>query len=320
MKLGNNVRSFNMKKMAVIGVLVSLALIACFSPWKGEEGTLTINLGGGNSRVIVPWLGENYELTYVFNLDGGPGGPHVREIPPPGGTVVFSTAPGDWNISVEAYEINEDGGTLHRHLIAVGRGSVTIKPGQNSAVTITLGKPPNEGPPPIPPSIFKVTFNSNGGTDIEDQFVTEGGTVKEPAAPTKPGYKFTGWYKDTPLSILWNFNTETVSADVTIYAKWIPDQVFSLSVEQIIDGAPILDNITIYRTSGRTSATLTVNNPAQYSNIEWRYNNILLSSEASLTLTSSDTRYNMLGPKLLTLEVIKDSIPYSRTITFTVEE
>ncbi|NUU62476.1 S-layer homology domain-containing protein, partial [Paenibacillus agri] len=42
-----------------------------------------------------------------------------------------------------------------------------------------------------------------------------------PAAPTKSGYTFAGWYKDQALSNKWSFTTDTVpAADITLYAKW----------------------------------------------------------------------------------------------------
>ena len=117
----------------ILAVMFALTFTACFNGQQGDEGTLTINLGGGNSRVMVPWLGKNYDLTYVINLDGGPGGPYSKKIPSPGGTAHFSVAPGNWNISVEAEAMTVDG-----VFIAVGRGNVTIKPGQNSAVSIKM--------------------------------------------------------------------------------------------------------------------------------------------------------------------------------------
>jgi len=151
-----------MKNKLLTIAIFTLVFSACFDGYQGNEGTLTINLGGGGRGVYVPWLQDNYELIYVINLDGGPGGPYSKEIPPPGGTAHFSVAPGDWNISVEAYEIYEDGG-IHRRLIAVGHGNVTIKPGQNSAVTITLGKPPTEEPPPDE-NIYLIVGEGEEGT------------------------------------------------------------------------------------------------------------------------------------------------------------
>ena len=65
-----------------------------------------------------------------------------------------------------------------------------------------------------------VKFNSNGGTSVPEQVVPNGGKVTEPAAPTKAGSTFLGWYKDEALSQKFDFDNDTVSADITLFAKW----------------------------------------------------------------------------------------------------
>jgi uncharacterized repeat protein (TIGR02543 family) len=37
---------------------------------------------------------------------------------------------------------------------------------------------------------------------------------------TKTGYTFGGWYKDSALGAAWDFYTDTVTATITLYAKW----------------------------------------------------------------------------------------------------
>lgn len=65
-----------------------------------------------------------------------------------------------------------------------------------------------------------VKFNSNGGTTVPNQKVTLNNPLTYPPIPTKAGYIFAGWYKDSSLSTAFNF-TETLSSDLTLYAKWI---------------------------------------------------------------------------------------------------
>ena len=61
-----------------------------------------------------------------------------------------------------------------------------------------------------------ITFNSDGGTDVESQTVTEGERVSEPAAPTKEGYTFIGWYDgDTKFDF-----TTRIAKDYTLTAKY----------------------------------------------------------------------------------------------------
>ncbi len=71
-----------------------------------------------------------------------------------------------------------------------------------------------------------VTFETNGGSAITVQEVTEGSAVVEPASPTRLGYTFQGWYTGQSFSKAWDFET-IVTKDVqelTLYAKWSSDE------------------------------------------------------------------------------------------------
>jgi len=70
------------------------------------------------------------------------------------------------------------------------------------------------------PGTFTVSFNSNGGSAISNRPVESGGKVKKPDDPVRKGYTFAGWYKDSALSAGWDFDVDTVTADITLYAKW----------------------------------------------------------------------------------------------------
>ena len=77
-----------------------------------------------------------------------------------------------------------------------------------------------------------VTFESNGGSSVSSQQVREGGFVVEPTEPTKSGYKFGGWYSDSSLTNKWDFKTNTVNKETTLYAKWD-----TYTVEELIEEA-----------------------------------------------------------------------------------
>lgn len=74
-----------------------------------------------------------------------------------------------------------------------------------------------------------VTFNSQGGSDINPQVVVIGGKVTKPANPAYSGYYFAGWYRDTDYTFAWNFDINIVTSDMTLYAKWSTDPVSVLS-------------------------------------------------------------------------------------------
>lgn len=66
----------------------------------------------------------------------------------------------------------------------------------------------------------RVTFQSNGGTSVAEISTEKDKIILEPTAPTKAGYKLEGWYKETSLTNKWDFGTDKVLQDLTLYAKW----------------------------------------------------------------------------------------------------
>ena len=72
----------------------------------------------------------------------------------------------------------------------------------------------------LPKPLFLVTFDSQGGNSVDAQTVEEGELLTEPTAPTKTGSTFGGWYKEPECTNPWNFDSDTLTADVTLYAKW----------------------------------------------------------------------------------------------------
>lgn len=78
---------------------------------------------------------------------------------------------------------------------------------------------------------YTVTFDSNGGSAVKSQSVASGGKVTKPAAPTRDGYKFTGWYTDSACKNEYDFTT-VVKKGFTLYAGWeknnVSENVFGL--------------------------------------------------------------------------------------------
>ena len=69
-------------------------------------------------------------------------------------------------------------------------------------------------------STWLVSFNSMGGSVVQSQSVVDGELATEPAAPTKTGFTFGGWYSDLDLTVAWDFSSDTVDSDMMLYAKW----------------------------------------------------------------------------------------------------
>lgn len=80
-------------------------------------------------------------------------------------------------------------------------------------------------PNPIIASIVepkKITFNSNGGSYVENQIIYKGQTIKEPSTPIRNEYNFDGWYQDNNrFQVKWNFEA-VPDNEITLHAKWMP--------------------------------------------------------------------------------------------------
>lgn len=67
-----------------------------------------------------------------------------------------------------------------------------------------------------------VTFDVQGHGTLADYLVKVGSTITKPNPdPTAEGYRFDGWYKDSTCTKVWNFDTDIVQSDLTLYAKWL---------------------------------------------------------------------------------------------------
>ena len=82
---------------------------------------------------------------------------------------------------------------------------------------------PNEDNTPSTPAVtqYTVTFNVQGhGTAPQAQTVDKDGKAVEPIAPTADGWSFEGWFKEAECTNKYDFATETVTKDITLFAKW----------------------------------------------------------------------------------------------------
>jgi len=64
---------------------------------------------------------------------------------------------------------------------------------------------------------FEVTFETNGGTEIEMISYDEGETFDLPDNPTKEDSVFDGWYVDEDFST--TYSSKDLPDNITLYAK-----------------------------------------------------------------------------------------------------
>lgn len=92
----------------------------------------------------------------------------------------------------------------------------------------------------IPDEEYVVVFDSDGGTEIESQIVAEHSTATVPPIPSKPGYRFLGW---TRQSSPYDFDNE-VTENITLVANW--EKVEFLVIFNP-DGGSMVPTQTVYR-------------------------------------------------------------------------
>lgn len=95
------------------------------------------------------------------------------------------------------------------------RGNIYASPYCTGMVAVTGGTFDPGQPNGI--TLYTVTFNSNGGSDVPGQ-------IRANVAATKPdsrkaGYTLVGWYTDEACTAAYDF-TKPVTDSVTLYAKW----------------------------------------------------------------------------------------------------
>ena len=128
------------------------------------------------------------------------------------------------------------GTSLAGQTIHVTGDTVKIKLVSDKAVTawgfrvsklVVDGKemnPDDETPVEKPVNIFTVTYDMQGhGGQIPPAEVKSGEKLIKPSDPAAEDYIFKGWYKEKACFNKWDFENDTVTAHMTLYAHWIEE-------------------------------------------------------------------------------------------------
>ncbi|MDO4811030.1 MAG: InlB B-repeat-containing protein [Eubacteriales bacterium] len=65
-----------------------------------------------------------------------------------------------------------------------------------------------------------VRFDPMNGDEVTEVTAPMGSKLEAPEEPTREGFTFTGWYRDTAQQDEWNFKKDTVDSNMTLYAGW----------------------------------------------------------------------------------------------------
>ena len=167
-----------------------------FAGWTGTgltEATTTVTIAKGSigeRSYTATWTPVEYAITY--NLDGG-------------------TAENPANYTIESADITLNNPTKTGYTFLGWTGTdlteatkkVTIANGSTGEKSFTATWQINQ---------YTITFDSNGGSDVDPIKQDYNTAVTAPAAPTKTGYTFTGWTPELPATI--------PAEDMTVTAQW----------------------------------------------------------------------------------------------------
>ena len=173
----------------------------------------TISKGTFTGRVWIFWEGTILGGTFtneVINYEGTiKAGEFTGEVTnTSGGTISGGTF--DKNVANES-GATISGGTFNENV--TNKTNATLNGG------IFYGGVTNDGGKIEDGAYETVTFNSDGGTPVEEAKVLRGQKVAKPTDdPTKSGYTFTGW-EDANGAGAYDFNTPVI-APLTLTAKW----------------------------------------------------------------------------------------------------
>lgn len=134
---------------------------------------------------------------------------------------------------------------------------------------------------------YNVTFDTEGGSEIAAQRLKHGELAEEPETPLKPGYTFYGWVtsEDESLAKEWNFATDKVENDLTLYAVWMPAEVmvkFDLDGGNL-DGETYIADKTV--TYGEAYGELPVPEKEGFHFDGWIYSGAVIQADTMVTMT-----------------------------------
>ena len=143
-----------------------------------------------------------------------------------------------------------------------------------------------------------VIFDMGGhGDQVDSQSVEYNGHVTKPTDPTSDEYTFYGWYTEPSCTIVWNFETDKVTTDITLYAKWEKTIFYTVSFDNEY-GDPIPSQ-TIAAGGKITNPGEPANLPDNihfnswiyddgHSYIEWLFDTMVVTSDMTLIMYYSE--------------------------------
>ncbi len=103
-----------------------------------------------------------------------------------------------------------------------------------------------EGTLTVYETTYTVTFVWNGAQGGEAaQTVAKDAKVAAPSIPEYDGYRFMGWFADEALTEEWDMDSDTVTGDMSLYAKWLKKEDVSVGGNETVTPDVVVDDTTV---------------------------------------------------------------------------
>lgn len=140
-------------------------------------------------------------------------------------TVTYANGNVSWNAVRGIAKYGVKVGDSEEFFVTTNQATVTFSKSGTLTITVTAYTGDTAvGTSSADVTVHAVTFDTNGVVEIPTQYKQEGDTVALPAAPSRTGYTFTGWFDaaDAGKQLDAEGKTEFVfdSAYPTVYAHW----------------------------------------------------------------------------------------------------
>jgi uncharacterized repeat protein (TIGR02543 family)/LPXTG-motif cell wall-anchored protein len=178
----------------------------------------------GNLVVHAQWTRDPFTVTYQEH-----GGTTVSDSEfVSGGTITLPPRPTRAGYAFDGWFTAQTGGTKY--------GSTSSPPDGNLVVHAQWTQVSAN-------TVFSVTYEEHGGTAVPDATFLSGGAVTLPAAPTRAGHTFDGWFTEETDGTRFNSTFSPSDENVVAHAQWtqIP---FTVTYEEH-GGTAVVDDVFV---------------------------------------------------------------------------
>lgn len=196
---------------------------------------------------------------------------------------------------------------------------------------------------------YTVTYDvqGNGTAPAGLSGLVKGAKLKAPQEPEAQGYIFDGWYKEKECKNVWNFQTDIITQNVTLYADWIEIHEVNTKDPAVFEvseigyfAVPATGKYTIavaYKENGVLVSdryTISTGNAIYYLDVDTEtqtvsyisrafseesgWVEVSLAKDAAYTATENENEYSFSYQKEVTAEGQTETVTV--TVTFTVQQ